>query len=185
MNKTQAFGTLSSHIVCCFMTACAPSLVLTGTKTEAIHPEKVRLYFTERPTSEYHRVGYLNVRGGYYSQATLFEAHQQRAAMVGAEGVCVQEIRRLDILEFVGSAIATRCNAQGYSNYPSSSSLPSSSSSMGRFSNTSSRSLGVSTTVSSSSINPTSKNFCRKEALRNFYSISRFFIRPRCYHRQA
>lgn len=162
MNKTQAFGTLSSHIVCCFMTACAPSIILTGTRAEAINPDEVRLCFTNRPTSEYDRVGHLNVRGGYYSQATLFEALQQRAAMVGADGVYVQEICRLDILEFVGSAIATRCNAPCYSNYLSSSSLPSSSSSLGRFSNTSSRSLGVSTTVSSSSINPTSKNFCLK-----------------------
>ena len=64
MNKKQPYGAILAFFVCCIMTACAPSLVLTGTKTEAIHPDEVRVYFTERPECEYERVGYLSVRGG-------------------------------------------------------------------------------------------------------------------------
>ena len=108
--------------LCDFLAACALPIALTGSKTEAIHPDKVHLYFARRPDCEYERVGYLSITGGYYSRASLFRAMQRRAAKVGADGVYVQETRRLDILEFVGTAIAIRCKPAGGYNYPSSSS---------------------------------------------------------------
>lgn len=125
MNKKQSRIVILTIVLCGFLAACALPIVLTGSKTEAIHPDKVRLYFTRRPDCEYERVGYLSVRGGYYSQATLFRAMQLRAAKVGADGVYVQETRRLDILEYVGTAIAIRCKperADNYSSFSSSSS---------------------------------------------------------------
>ncbi len=101
--------------------ACAPPMVLTGVKTESIHPDKVRLYFTQRPECDYDKVGYLRINGGYYSQSSLFRAMQRQAAMVGADGVYVQETHQLDILEFVGTATAIRCSSGEINTYSSSS----------------------------------------------------------------
>ena len=109
--------TLAGNLV-----ACTPPIVLTGMKTEPVHPDKVQLYFTEAPDCEYEKVGYLSVKGGYYSQASLFRAMQREAAKVGATGVYVQEARQLDILEFIGTATAIRCSSGEMDTYSSSSS---------------------------------------------------------------
>ncbi len=101
-----------------------PPMILTGVKTKSIHPDKVRLYFARRPQCSYDTVGYLRINGGYYSRSSLFRAMQRQAAKVGADGVYVQDIRQLDILEFVGTATAIRCSSgdiNTYSSYSSSS----------------------------------------------------------------
>ena len=102
------------------LNGCARPIVLTGSETEAIHPDEVRLFFTQRPDCSYEKVGFLRVSGGYYSRSSLFRAMQREAAKVGADGVYVQEVRQLDILEYIGTATAIRCNARVSNNYLSS-----------------------------------------------------------------
>ena len=100
-------------VVCCLLlmilTGCAQPVLLVGPKADAIEPDEVRIYFSRIPTCDYETVAYLRINGGYYSRASLFAAMRQQAAEVGADGVYVQHIRRLEILEHIGTAHAIRC----------------------------------------------------------------------------
>jgi len=91
------------------LTACAKPIVMVGIASDGIDPNEVRLYYTQRPKCEFETVGYLEVNGGYYSRTSLFAKMQEQAAEVGADGVYVLEARRLDILEYIGTAKAIRC----------------------------------------------------------------------------
>ncbi len=103
----RTFYTSAISIVA--LSACVQPLLLVGEKTKAIQANKVSIYYAQRPDCEYEIVGYLRINGGYYSQSALFRTMQWKAAEVGAGGVFIHETRRLDILEYIGSASAIRC----------------------------------------------------------------------------
>jgi hypothetical protein len=101
---------ISSVIILLFgLTACAKPIVMVASASEALDPTEVKLYYTQSPKCEFETVGYLEVNGGYYSRSSLFTKMREQAAEIGADGVFVIEARRLDILEYVGTARAIRC----------------------------------------------------------------------------
>jgi hypothetical protein len=91
------------------LTGCAEPIVMVGEAQDAIDPTEVRLYYTQRPQCEFETVGYLEVNSGHYSRASLFTKMQEQAAEVGADGVYVIEVRRLNMSEHIGTARAIRC----------------------------------------------------------------------------
>lgn len=104
----------SGNLIICFwlliaLSACVQPVLLVGTQKDAIEPDEVSLYFAQRPSCAYETVGYLRINGGHYSQKSLFDTMRQQAAGVGADGVFVHYTRRLDILEYIGTASAIRC----------------------------------------------------------------------------
>lgn len=108
--KTTRFKSLVTALVILAVTsACVRPIVLTGNRTAEIHPDGVRVFFAQRPDCSYEKVGYLKVSGGYYSRSSLLAAMRREAAKVGANGVYVEELRQLDILEYIGTATAIRC----------------------------------------------------------------------------
>ncbi len=92
-----------------FINACAHPVLVVGKTSESIEPDSVQLFYTQRPGCEFETVGYLRIEGGSYSLSSLFKRMQNQAAELGANGVYVIETRRLDILEYIGTARAIRC----------------------------------------------------------------------------
>ena len=99
----------TNAILLIVLTGCVQPILLVGEKTEPLQADKVSIYYAQRPDCEYEIICYLRINGGYYSQSALFRTMQSKAAEVGADGVFIHETRRLDILEYIGSASAIRC----------------------------------------------------------------------------
>ncbi len=98
-------------LIATLITACTHPILIVGEATDPVETEEVRLYYRQRPLCEFETIGYLRVEGGHYSMNSLFDRMRQQAAAVGANGLYVTEIHRLDIFEYTGVARAIRCFA--------------------------------------------------------------------------
>lgn len=74
-----------------------------------VDEEDIQLFYLNQPKCEYQKVGLIEVDGGYHNKQELFNELINLAAEMGADGVVVDHLQRLDIKEYVALAYAIRC----------------------------------------------------------------------------
>ena len=99
----------ASMLTLCLLAGCAqPPLIVAG-QGDAVEPERVRIYYPDRPRCDFETLAHLQASGGYLSLQSMVSKMRQQAAEIGADGLYVVHTQRLDILEYVGTAKAIRC----------------------------------------------------------------------------
>ena len=99
----------TSILTLCLLAGCAqPPLIVAG-QGAALEPERVTVYYPDRPRCDFETLAYLQASGGYLSLKSMVDKMRKQAAAVGADGLYVVHTQRLDILEYVGTAKAIRC----------------------------------------------------------------------------
>ncbi len=88
---------------------CAQQPLIVAPPGPAVAPERVVIYFPERPRCDFETIAHLQVRGGYLSLESMFRKMRQQAAEIGADGLYVLHTQRMEIHEYLGNAKAIRC----------------------------------------------------------------------------
>lgn len=93
----------------CLLCGCVQPPLLVGNTGPAVAPEQVVVYFPDRPDCDFETVAHLQINGGYLSLESMFRKMRQQAAEIGANGLYVIHVQRMEIREYLGNAKAIRC----------------------------------------------------------------------------
>lgn len=76
---------------------------------DPIDKDQVTLYFTDYPSCEYERVGFIESTGAYLTKEDTFDYVLEEAARMGADGVVIDYLQRSEIKYYSVVAEAIRC----------------------------------------------------------------------------
>ncbi|MDJ0776239.1 MAG: hypothetical protein QNJ85_00150 [Gammaproteobacteria bacterium] len=90
------------------LAACVQPPVVIGRPGNALDPNEVSIFYTQRPTCRFETVAELSA-SGYLSLQSMFSNLRRDAAALGADGVFVVYTQQTEMKEFLGTAKAIRC----------------------------------------------------------------------------
>lgn len=92
------------------LSGCGLNPLIVGQPGNAVNSDEVSIAYINRPRCNFETIAWIQVDGGYYSEAALIEAMRQSAAELGADSLFVLQTRQNELKEFRATAKAVRCH---------------------------------------------------------------------------